>query len=322
MVLKLGKKIKTLYKNWRPTPVRAVRDKAKNKLILKKCGNSRELKNNLMPPSRRSRTKRSFVLTARLSSSLFGAVIMKSSLCDLLQQITSPAEAHSYLSRLFPNFKKSDSFFELFSTPLHVQLYVLHCFCADLPAFETEKILHGKVCYKTILKIYSTLRQLCDDHLEESPTIFGPEAGCSSFDLEFETEAVEIDECFLGRNLLIYIMLILLLYISGKKRKYNRGAFFKKTIVFGIVDKTTSDKVSFHVVMNRKKATLMPIIQKHIKDNCTIHHDDFASYRKLHDYGYNHSSVNHSVEFVAQDGTCTNRSRVIITYIPSIPLST
>ena len=61
------------------------------------------------------------------------------------------------------------------------------------------------------------------------------------------------------------------------------------------------------IVHQRNAATLLPIIQSHIHPGTTIHSDQWAAYnnvRTLPGIG-GHRTVNHSVEFVAADGTHT-----------------
>nr|CAH7719651.1 unnamed protein product [Callosobruchus chinensis]CAH7719653.1 unnamed protein product [Callosobruchus chinensis] len=64
------------------------------------------------------------------------------------------------------------------------------------------------------------------------------------------------------------------------------------------------------MVDKRDSATVIPIIDKHVKPGTTIHTDCWKAYDGLGDAGYVHHKVNHSdIEnrFVAQDGTYTQR---------------
>ena len=88
-------------------------------------------------------------------------------------------------------------------------------------------------------------------------------------------------------------------------RKNNKGAYHKKQWVFGITERG-ADKILLTVVPDRSKATLLPIITTHVSTNATLHHDDWASYRQLHNLGYKHMTVNHTKEFKSKDGACTN----------------
>eukprot|EP00918_Siedleckia_nematoides_P040853 GHVU01088716.1.p2 GENE.GHVU01088716.1~~GHVU01088716.1.p2 ORF type:complete len:130 (+),score=14.30 GHVU01088716.1:325-714(+) len=68
----------------------------------------------------------------------------------------------------------------------------------------------------------------------------------------------------------------------------------------------TSRKTVFKIVENRTKETLCTIIKDHVMNGSTIYHDDWASYRQLHDFGYQHATVVHTKEFKSAEGVCTN----------------
>ena len=75
--------------------------------------------------------------------------------------------------------------------------------------------------------------------------------------------------------------------------------------MFGGIDRETKETF-FKVVERRDADTLIPIIQKYIIPGTTIFSDCWKAYSTLKDIGYIHSTVNHSIEFKAADGTCTN----------------
>jgi hypothetical protein len=59
-------------------------------------------------------------------------------------------------------------------------------------------------------------------------------------------------------------------------------------------------------VANRDAATLMPIIiQRWIQPGTTVHSDMWAAYQQLANHGYQHGTVNHTVQFV-NNGITTN----------------
>ena len=102
-------------------------------------------------------------------------------------------------------------------------------------------------------------------------------------------DIVEIDECKIGR-----------------KRKYGRGDIRgMDQWVFGMVERRRGI-ASVIAVDDRKAETLLPIIQEHVVPGTTIHSDEWAAYNRMHALGYHHRTVNHSQEFVAEDGTNTN----------------
>ena len=80
----------------------------------------------------------------------------------------------------------------------------------------------------------------------------------------------------------------------------NRG-----TWLFGGVDRITK-QIFLTIVDKRDKATLIPLIEDNIVQGSTIYSDKWAAYYGLKDLGYNHGMVNHSVEFVSDEGVCTN----------------
>ena len=107
---------------------------------------------------------------------------------------------------------------------------------------------------------------------------------------EGEGEVVEIDESKFGR-----------------KRKYAKGTVRNKEgpWIFGMIERLKG-RVFIFAVPNRTRETLQPYITDHIKEGSTICSDEFSTYCNLTDLGYVHKTVNHSVEFVADDGTHTN----------------
>ena len=64
--------------------------------------------------------------------------------------------------------------------------------------------------------------------------------------------------------------------------------------------------MAFHVVEKRDKSTLLPLIENCVEKGCQIYSDGWKAYSCLQREGFKHSVVNHSVEFKAEDGTCTN----------------
>ena len=93
----------------------------------------------------------------------------------------------------------------------------------------------------------------------------------------------------------------------GAKRKYARGRYAPglHLWVFGGVDRVTK-KVFVRIVDDRTRDTLLPIIQENIEIGSTIYSDTFRPYFTLNQLGYQHQMVNHSREFVSEDGVCTN----------------
>lgn len=89
------------------------------------------------------------------------------------------------------------------------------------------------------------------------------------------------------------------------KAKFNVGRVVPQRWIFGIID-TTTHKGILRFVDKRDAETLIPIIQNHVVAGSQVWSDCWAAYRSLSQLGYDHRTVNHSEEFVAADGTCTN----------------
>ena len=65
--------------------------------------------------------------------------------------------------------------------------------------------------------------------------------------------------------------------------------------------------VFFKIVEDRSASTLIPIIKEHIKPGSVILSDCWKAYDCLEREGYNHLTVNHSIEFKKlETGACTN----------------
>ena len=133
------------------------------------------------------------------------------------------------------------------------------------------------VSHHTLSDLYGDFRQMCSRYIEEHPVTLGIAiAGGSTI--------VEIDES-----------------MFGKKQKYHRGKKNKRCWVFGMVQRD-EPKLVLQIVPDRKKA----ILKKHVVTEATVFHDDWASYRLLHEHGYTHGVVNHSKKFKSEEGVCTN----------------
>ena len=145
--------------------------------------------------------------------------------------------------------------------------------------FSTQDIEHEiRLSRKTIIEWSAYLREVCfQSVMDESCKIGG------------KGIEVEIDESKFGR------------------RKYYRGHRVEGQWVFGGREKKDKTQIFMVPVPNRKKETLLPIIQKWIRPGSTIHSDCWRAYACLKDYGYKHLTVNHSKEFRNwENGACTN----------------
>lgn len=123
----------------------------------------------------------------------------------------------------------------------------------------------------------SFCREVCEISLmEDSESIGG------------EGKVVQIDESKFG------------------KRKYHRGHHVEGQWVFGGIE-NDSRKCFLIAVEKRDEQTLLPIIKKWIKPGTTIISDCWKAYCNLEKHGYTHRTVNHSIEFVNDEGDSTNK---------------
>ena len=127
---------------------------------------------------------------------------------------------------------------------------------------------------------YNFCRDICSKYLLQNPIILGGKG-----------KIVQIDETKFG-----------------SKRKYNRGRNYHgiDSWVFGIVEEG-SDEVLMWIVSDRKRETLQPLIEKHIVKGSVIHSDTWSPYFNLSSLGYVHKMVNHSKEYVTDEGVHTNK---------------
>ena len=93
------------------------------------------------------------------------------------------------------------------------------------------------------------------------------------------------------------------------KRKYNKGHRVDGAWVFGGVELTPDRRFFAVVVPDRTRATLLPIIKAHIAPGSIIRSDFWKAYDIIpfeKGYDYVHEKVNHSVEYVTEEGVHTN----------------
>ena len=90
------------------------------------------------------------------------------------------------------------------------------------------------------------------------------------------------------------------------KRKYHRGHVVEGQYVFGGIEQY-SQKCLIVTVEDRTEATLVSHIHEWVEPGTTIVHDCWKDYVNLEKYGYEHKTMNHSVEFVNSEGYDTNK---------------
>lgn len=90
------------------------------------------------------------------------------------------------------------------------------------------------------------------------------------------------------------------------KRKYHRGHHMEGQWVFGGIE-LESRKCFMIAVDKRDEATLLPLIKRWIEPGTIIISDCWKAYCNLEKHGYTHRTVNHSQEFVNEQGDSTNK---------------
>lgn len=91
------------------------------------------------------------------------------------------------------------------------------------------------------------------------------------------------------------------------KRKFNVGRILanQDQWVFGGIDE--KGDVFMTITTKRDHATLINLIKENILPGSIIWSDSWKGYKQLDKYGYFHEMVNHSKEFVTEEGVHTNR---------------
>ncbi len=155
------------------------------------------------------------------------------------------------------------------------QWYMLLFFWADEEGV-CKAMHHSKVSEVTAINVYQWLREVCSQRLiNNGPTLLGGPG-----------KIVQVDEsCF------------------RHKPKHHRGRPPTSQIwVFGMVDTSKTPALGvLQIVPNRRRVTLLPIIQAHTAPGTIIHSDDYSTYRGAVGALPNvaqHSMVNHSLHFV------------------------
>ena len=134
---------------------------------------------------------------------------------------------------------------------------------------------------QTIAHWYGLFSELVANHSIEQVNLGSKIGG--------QCKIVQVDEAMIGR------------------RKYNRGRLVQGTWVLGMVDE--DGEVRLEIVEKRDMQTLTEVICRNVERGSILHSDSWRGYNTdlLEWQGYTHSTVNHSVEFVADDGTHTQR---------------
>ena len=142
----------------------------------------------------------------------------------------------------------------------------------------TSAAQHGNLAKDTVQRFYKKIHQRIAEDIITKTKIGGPGT------------VVEIDESKFG------------------KQKYSYGRLVQGSWIFGGIQRGTNDCFLTPCPGNlRDEPTLLRLIQQFVLPGTTIITDGWKSYINLNKYGYVHTDVNHSEDFVnAATGGHTN----------------
>lgn len=164
---------------------------------------------------------------------------------------------------------RKDSIYSGSKLTLQVLLCILYFFAQGSNVTQCSRFLKGKVSRKSIIQWYNYYRDVCTEWLTRNPVFFD------------QNVTVHIDECCLCT-----------------KRKYNKGAKRgQNRWIFGIVD-NANHKCFIKFIPNKKRETLLPIIQARIPVGTTVNSDEAPMYNILTTLGYVHNTVKHKDHLV------------------------
>ena len=113
-------------------------------------------------------------------------------------------------------------------------------------------------------------------------------------------QIVQIDES-LFRNM-VKVWLSPEVYLSSLENyQTHRGHPPRHDIwVFGMVDISHTPALGYMKVVPHRDATLLPIIQQHVRPGTVVHSDERAAYRQVQQLQpvTHHSTMNHSLTFI------------------------
>jgi len=171
---------------------------------------------------------------------------------------------------------RKGSFFSQSKLPLGKILLIGYLWLNRVPTISA--ICMAEISEHTASGFYGFYRQLVADSLDEIDCrIGGPNI------------VIEIGESKFG------------------KRKFNRGHRIEGVWVVGGVERTPEKKVFVCRVEQRDAATLRDVISRFVLPGSIVYSDMWKGYANMEsELGFEHHTVNHSVEFVSESGVHTN----------------
>ena len=171
---------------------------------------------------------------------------------------------------------RKGSFFECSHLTLAQWLIIFFHWTTNTPSKRIQELV--EVSKKTVINALARIREISSCKVDSENIQLGGTG-----------RIVEIDESKFG-----------------VRQKYHHGRASHGPWVFGMIERH-SKRVLLFRIPNRKRETLLPIIEQHILPGTTIYSDEFTPYHILNDCGLNHVTVNHSHNFVDPDtGAHTN----------------
>lgn len=153
---------------------------------------------------------------------------------------------------------KKDTIFESSDTDLYKWFFAIYLFSVSKNGVSAKELQRQLgVTYKTAWRMAKQIRQLFTEEIDPL------------------TGTVEADETYIG---------------GIRRGKRGRGAE-GKTPVVGIVER--QGKVKAVVTSNTKASTVMPLIKANVQAGSTLMTDEYKSYDKVQNLGYDHQTVNH-----------------------------
>ena len=165
--------------------------------------------------------------------------------------------------------------FQQTRTPLQLWFYAIHLFTT------TRHGVSAKELQRQLGVTYTTAWRMAHEIREHMADVDG------DHQIGGFTKQVEVDETFVGG------------VEKGQGKREN------KTVVFGMMER--GGDIVTEVVPDRKRATLLPLIEENVKQHSIVHTDEHTAYLTLGRHGYYHDTVNHNQgQYVSATGSTVN----------------
>lgn len=159
-------------------------------------------------------------------------------------------------------------------TPLTIWFYVFFQMASTRMGVAAKQVERETgVTYKTAWRMCHLVRAALAERSDE----------CALF-----SGVVEVDETYMGARVPRY------------PRRPGRPRPEDKQPVIGIVER--GGALRAYVVPDVRRATVLPLIQRHAEDRSTVYTDEYPIYKTLPNHGYDHAVVRHKAkEYVRKE---------------------